>query len=207
MARPRKNTSSIVQLNLTESFTSLFLGALVVLVGTFLVFAFAKNRVQTTYDKINTAVSTFQQPQKAVEILKNQKEQTLKTYEVKSGESLWSIAEKVYGSGYNWVDLAKTNNLSNPGMIFAGNKLVVPVVQKITIAAIPAEGEARQGWQSAQNNSPSISGDSYKIVKGDNLWTISIRAYGDGFKWPEIARVNNIPNPNLIYADNTLKLP
>lgn len=204
MGRPRKNTSSIAQLNLTESFTSLFLGALVVLVGTFLVFAFAKNRAQTTYDKINTAISTYREPQKEIQTAGKQ---TAKTYEVKSGENLWTISEKVYGSGYNWVDLAKANNLSNPGVIFAGNKLVVPVVQKITVATVPAEGEARQGRQSTQNNSPSISGTNYKIVKGDSLWDISVRKYGDGYKWPEIAKANNLSNPDLIYPNAVLKLP
>ena len=200
MARPKKNTSPFAQINLNESLVSLVLGALVILVGVFLVFALAKNRAQITYNKINTAISTFQQPQKAAEeILQNQKKQTqtVKTYEVKKGDNLWKIAENVYGSGYNWVDIASANNLQNPGLLFSGTKLIIPDVPKITVATV----------QSTQNNSPSISGSSYKIVKGDNLWEISVRKYGDGFKWPDIAKVNNIQTPDLIYPDSVLKLP
>ena len=167
----------------SESYASLIIGVLIVVVASIFAVAFFRNGNLSKFDKINTADSTIAEP--------------ASSYEIKQGDSLWSISEKIYGSGYNWVDLAKANNLSNPGLIHPGNKLAIPDVQKITIATI----------QQTQNNSPSISGDSYQIQKGDYLWQIAIRAYGDGYKWIEIARVNNLPNPDLIYADTTLKLP
>lgn len=173
------------QIKLRESYASLILGALVVLLVVTLTFVFARNK---NYDRINTSDST-------VELSKPGGSE--KTYEVKSGDTLWSIAEKIYGSGYNWVDLVKANKLSNPSVIEAGTKLNVPEVQKITTVSI----------QPVQNNSPSISSDSYKVVEGDNLWTIAVRAYGDGYKWPEIARTNSLLNPDLIYVGSTLKLP
>ncbi len=192
MPRRKIKVSQVSQNNLSwvklpESYTSLFLGALVILISVFLVFIFAKNN---NYDKINTAASTQEQVQTSEKIQP-------KVYEIKSGDSLWLIAEKVYGSGYNWVDLAKANNLSHPGLIHSGNKLIIPDVPKITVAKV----------QQTQNNSPSISGDSYKTQKGDYLWEIAIRAYGDGYKWPEIAQANSIQNPDLIYPDSVLKLP
>jgi nucleoid-associated protein YgaU len=52
-----------------------------------------------------------------------------------------------------------------------------------------------------------IIGSSYTVVKNDSLWKISVRAYGDGFKWTEIAQNNNIANPGLIHPGNTLTLP
>ncbi len=186
---PRNYFKYSTQIKISESYFSLFVGALVILFATFLVFVFAKNK---TYDKINTAASTHQELSSTSE-----NNSTTKSYEVKTGDSLWAIAEKVYGSGYNWVDLAKANNLSNPGLIHTGNKLIIPVVQKITVATI----------QPTQNNGPSISGSTYTIVKGDNLWNISIRAYGDGFKWPEIAKANSLRKPNLIHSGNLLKIP
>lgn len=45
------------------------------------------------------------------------------------------------------------------------------------------------------------------MVKGDHLWGIAVRAYGDGYKWVEIARENNLVNPNLIHPGNVLSLP
>jgi len=39
------------------------------------------------------------------------------------------------------------------------------------------------------------------------LWKIAEREYGDGFKWVEIAKLNNLKNPDLIEKGQILKLP
>nr|DAJ81305.1 MAG TPA: LysM [Caudoviricetes sp.] len=41
-------------------------------------------------------------------------------YVVKSGESLWSIADKYLGSGLKYTDLIKLNNLSKDAVIYPG---------------------------------------------------------------------------------------
>lgn len=56
---------------------------------------------------------------------------------------------------------------------------------------------------------------NYTIVGGDNLWKIARNQYGDKLKSNadiqkvvnEIAKVNELSNPNLIYAGNTLEIP
>ena len=119
-----------------------------------------------------------------------------KTHTVVAGETLWSIAEKYYGSGFNWVDISNANNLDNPGAIEAGQKLTIPdVTPKLTTAVKEA------------SDTDVISGATYEVVKGDNLWNIAVRAYGDGYRWVEIARENNLVNPDLIHAGNILVLP
>src|SRR5690606_38838879 len=57
-----------------------------------------------------------------------------------------------------------------------------------------------------QTAGEQITGSEYTVVAGDTLWDISIRAYGDGYRWPEIAASNNIVNPDLIYVGTTLNL-
>ncbi len=47
-------------------------------------------------------------------------------YTVKQGDHLWKIALEAYGDGYQWVKVAKANNLSNPNLIFAGKVLTIP---------------------------------------------------------------------------------
>lgn len=48
------------------------------------------------------------------------------TYTVKPGETLWQIAESVYGDPYQWQMIAEANNLAHPGTIHAGNILTIP---------------------------------------------------------------------------------
>lgn len=146
-------------------------------------------------------VQKIQQDQKKV----NNAQVAGKTYKVAQGDTLWSIAEKKYNSGYNWVDIKEANKISNPNMISAGQTLVLPDVKaKAPIMAGSTKGG--QGAVVAQQNG-KIVGNSYTVVKGDNLWNISVRAYGDGFAWVKIARVNKLSNPNLIHPGNKFIIP
>jgi nucleoid-associated protein YgaU len=111
---------------------------------------------------------------------------------VSIGESLWSIAERYYDSGFNWVDIAKENELTTPNLIDAGQKLTIPDVEPKTPTVKIQD---------------AISGATYEVQKGDHLWGISIRAYGDGYKWSAIAKENNLANPDIIHAGNKLSLP
>ena len=54
---------------------------------------------------------------------------------------------------------------------------------------------------------PKPSGRYYTVVKGDTLWAIAKRYYGDGNRYPEIARANNIANPNIIHIGQKLFIP
>lgn len=119
-----------------------------------------------------------------------------RTHTVVAGETLWSIAEKYYGSGFNWVDISNANNLDNPGAIETGQKLTIPDVTPELATAVKPASETN-----------AISGATYEVVRGDSLWKIAVRAYGDGYRWVEIARENNLVNPGLIHAGNILVLP
>ena len=47
----------------------------------------------------------------------------------------------------------------------------------------------------------------YTVVKGDTLWGIAKRYYGNGSRYPEIARANNIANPDIIHVGQKLLIP
>ena len=115
------------------------------------------------------------------------------TYVVGGGESLWEIAEKQYGSGYNWVDIASENSIANPNVIEKGQELTIPDVAAKELTTV-VEKEA-------------ISGGTYTVSKGDTLWNIAVRAYGDGYQWLNIASENSLANPSLIHEGNVLTLP
>jgi nucleoid-associated protein YgaU len=108
------------------------------------------------------------------------------------------IAEKYYGSGYNWVDIAKENQLVSPNLITIGQVLIIPKAAPIIVS----------GATKTPVNQV-ILGSEYTVVKGDSLWKIAVRAYGDGYRWPEIWQANKdkIANPGLIEIDTVLTLP
>ena len=57
------------------------------------------------------------------------------------------------------------------------------------------------------NSSSNVSKKYHKVVKGDTLWAISKKYYGDGSKYMKIANANDIKNPDLIYVGQNLLIP
>lgn len=159
----------------------MFLGAIVVIAVGILVINYFRSLRQAQIPTTS---------QKAEQVLPQE-------HTVANGEHLWGIAEKYYGSGYNWVDIAKANNLVNPNRLLVGQTLTLPKVETKAMLESPT----------AKITVNAISGDSYTVVKGDHLWGISVRAYGDGYQWVKVARENKLKNPNIIYPDQELKLP
>ncbi len=44
----------------------------------------------------------------------------------------------------------------------------------------------------------------YRVKPGDTLWGIASRLLGDPYLYPEIARINDIKNPDLIFPDDLI---
>ncbi|MDD4785495.1 MAG: LysM peptidoglycan-binding domain-containing protein, partial [Candidatus Shapirobacteria bacterium] len=95
-----------------------------------------------------------------------------------------------------WTKIAKENNLKNASVISVGQKLKMPVVEA-TITASTAETDNK------------IDQGEYKVVKGDNLWEIAVRAYGDGYKWVNIYQENKVKfnSPDLLEIGMVLIIP
>ena len=121
-----------------------------------------------------------------------------KTHKVEKGEHLWMIAERYFGSGYNWVDIAQENNLVNPNRLLVDQELIIPQSEVKKPVELPTTGVAG-----------AISGDTHTVQKTDNLWEIAVRAYGDGYQWTKIwqANENLVKNPDIIQPGQVLSLP
>ena len=178
------------KLRLNEAAISTFLGGLVVVVVSVLVYNYFSgvNQPATETAQTETAVTLVEENGEMVP------ENLPAKHTVAAGEDLWHISQKYYESGYNWVDIAKENNLANANIISVDQELTIPRVGVKT----PAEPEAA-----------SIGTDEYLVQKGDFLWKIALKAYGDGYQWTKIWEANQelIPNPNVIEAGTLLKLP
>lgn len=176
----------IKQLALPESYISITLGFLVVLVAGLLVYNYAtKNK---SSEQSSTEITSEEKaPGEKMELPTN--------HTVDEGETLWSIAEKFYNSGYNWVTIASENKLSDPSDIKVGQVLALPKAEII-----------RPDSENIAATSTEIP-KTYTVTAGDYLWKIAVEQYGDGFAWTKIARANNLANPNLIHPGNVLTLP
>lgn len=193
------------QAKIGESYTSLILGIIVVVVSTILVVTVIKNRAAPAPVQETSSAST----EKSLEQVKAEDLPT--TYTVVEGDDLWTISEKVYKSGYNWVDIANANKLTNPDIVEVGTKLTLPKVEvktaQVEEGSEVAMTQPTDSATSEVSNTNAISGNSYTVVEGDILSEISVRAYNDEYKWVDIAKANKLENPDLIEVGQKLTIP
>lgn len=163
---------------LSEDTVSMFLGLVIVATIIGLIFDFVSKKFSGSVPKSKN--------DSVLEDDKNVDEQDV--YVIKENDSLWKIAEKEYASGYKWTEIAKENKLENPGMLFKGQKLILPKIGKKTDIVIK------------HNENKSIEKGEYKVVRGDSLWKISVKAYGDGYQWTKIWQTNKkaLRDPNKL---------
>lgn len=93
------------------------------------------------------------------------------------------------GAGQSRTNLEATIYLTNPG------------------SKCPYNINNGLGWVRAEDLTPLNSGRYHTVVKGDTLWAIAQRYYGNGSRYPEIAKANNISNPNIINVGQKLLIP
>ena len=177
---PRKKSVAITKsksfwenLNLetesNQSKLSMVLGALIILVVGILIFNY--------FNRPKPDLGSSQQ----TESTQNEQNISEGKYTVKEGDTLFTIAEKYYNDGSKFEELAKTNNISNPDLIEAGQILDIAKTD--------------------------ITGDTYTVIEGDWLSTIAGRAYGDIYAFDKIAQAPNIRNPDILEPGMVLKIP
>lgn len=168
----------------SEELISMFLGLAIVVVVVVLIFNFFQKRKGTVQIPGATNIT----------LSENSSDNT---YEVKRGDNLWKIAEEKYNDGFAWTKIAKENNIKNPSILVVGQKLKMPKNEETTkIVSKVAEDK-------------HIDNGEYKVVRGDNLWKIAVKTYGDGYQWTKIWQANKsvIRNQNLLEIGMTIKLP
>jgi len=172
-------------IKLNEESISMVLGAIVIVIVGILIVNYFKDKGEN-----GTITETSSETSQAEET---------KIHTVTKGETLWSIAEDSYGSGYNWVDIKSANSLKTE-TIEIGQKLTIPSVS-------PKQPTSTKKVATIMSEGQTISGSTYTVVKGDTLWNIAVRAYGDGYKWTSIVKANKLIHPNIIHIGDVLVLP
>src|SRR3989338_9631415 len=172
-----------------ENYLSVALGILVFLVAVTLVFRSGNSTNQPSPEKEETP--------------------KVRTYTVKKGDSVSSIARDQLGSMDYTDELVRANNIKNPDQIDVGIVLVLP-----EISGQVARDEEKPTTAPTQVIKPtlvpqivSITGNEYTVKKGDTLFLIAQRAYGDGYTYPTLVKANKLRNANRIEVGMILKIP
>ena len=69
------------------------------------------------------------------------------------------------------------------------------------------ETDAPPPEEAKAEEAPAPSAQKYTVVAGDTLFAIAEKFYGDGNKYPEIAKASGIANPDLIHPGQELTIP
>lgn len=117
-------------------------------------------------------------------------------------DSLWKIAVKFYGQGNCWRKIYEDNKavIGKPGRLYAGQRLMI---------RLPGVTAAPQEDAVSVTMTVPAQGNTYVVQKGDMLWSIADRVYGDGKLWTVIYAANKdvIKNPECIRAGQVLNIP
>lgn len=186
---------------LDESLLSLFFGIVVVAATAFLAYHYLNPRAQNAKTVLVPSVINSI-PVPGVVEPNNTNGQltpaastaaTVDTHVIQSGDTLWSIAEKYYGTGFDWHQIAAANPQVSPTNLTIGEKLTIPNSNLKAASEVTTEAK--------------ITGNSYTVVHGDTLWDIALRAYGDPYRWLDLARTNHLANPSIIHSGNVFTIP
>jgi LysM repeat protein len=115
------------------------------------------------------------------------------SYTIQPGDFLSVIAER---HGISQDALMAANGISNPNLIFAGQRLVIPG------GSAPAPAPAAPA--PAAPAAPTGGGGTYTVRAGDNLADI---AYKHGVTVDALLARNNIANANIIHTGQVINLP
>jgi len=119
---------------------------------------------------------------------------TASTHTVKSGDTVWAIAQK-YGSSVSAIISA--NHLNANALIRVGQRLTIPGATKATPSAKPATA-------SGSTSSSTTASARYTVKQGDTLSAIASRF---GSSVAAIAGANGIENASKIRVGQVLTIP
>lgn len=121
-------------------------------------------------------------------------------YVVQSGDQIASIAKR---SNTTAAEIIAMNNISNPGKIFVGQKLLIPGKGTKAKAKSAVKLDAKSGTTAAKPAGAAPSADEYVVQSGDSLGKI---AKNHGVKIAALKETNNLKS-DVIRIGQKLKIP
>ena len=200
-------------LRVNESLISTLLGIVVILVVGGLLYSYFKQQPTVNPEEFEWTLDVTPAPLKPGEVSEGETPKGLPTtHTIEKGETLWSIAERYYGSGFNIEDIVSANNLKSPDAIEVGQELTIPEAsaKKQTVSDSSVEKTDEPTATPSIATTQAITGDTYTVQGNESLWDIAVRAYGDGYQWMKIYEANKTKigrNPNKLWQGLELSIP
>ena len=120
------------------------------------------------------------------------------TYTVRSGDSLFRIAQRLLGDGHRWGEIAAMNpeKVDRNGGVREGVTLVLPA-------------GARAASRPPAANPRLARTQTYTVRRGETLGEIARRTMGSARHWPKLYEANRdvISDPDRVPAGAELKIP
>jgi len=181
--------------------------------------------IQTMQPKPQESVSPS--PEQTKPAATTRAKQPERTYVVGDGESLSTVAKKVYGP-------EEGNKIANVERIFQANRDILPSIhevrsgQKLVIPPLPQSAPAanpnkpsdvlpRELFERVEAlkrpvaPAPAANAEVrwYTVLEGDNLWRIASNQLGAGARYDEIAKLNAdlLKDPSRVDPGTKIRLP
>jgi nucleoid-associated protein YgaU len=133
------------------------------------------------------------------------------TYRVEAGDSLGQIALKTMGSSRKAGELAKFNGISVDAPLKVGQEIRIPPAAPA--GPVPGTGA---GTASASARAPAAPAPAApakgadrtcRVGKGDTLFGLARKYYGDGGRYRDLAEANGLDPDQPLRVGTELKLP
>ncbi len=128
----------------------------------------------------------------------------VRTYQVRSGDTLGAIAQRLLGNSERWREIAELNGITDPRALRVGQSLRVPGEQGQGAAAGQPAAPTSESATPASAQPATVE---YRVRAGDTLAEIAQRLLGNGDRWQEIARASGISDPRSLRIGQVLRVP
>jgi nucleoid-associated protein YgaU len=129
---------------------------------------------------------------------------------VQKGDTLFAISHEHYKSTSHWKLILDANSsvIKSPGDLRPGMKLTIPPLPSAGGAAAAPATTGGATVVAAAGGAPSDK-KVYEVQKGDSLYTIAAKHYGNANRWKDIWEVNKdqLPKPESLKIGMRLTLP
>ncbi|MDP3954058.1 MAG: LysM peptidoglycan-binding domain-containing protein [bacterium] len=113
-------------------------------------------------------------------------------------------------AGLGWLFIRRARN-HNQGLAENQTARIAALEQNIkelrTVNSNLAEELSAERNRTKCGEVDCTGGRCYGVQRGDTLWDIAKRFYGNPMLYPSLAKVNNIENPDLLVAETCICLP